>query len=122
MPMLPLVSVMMADGRPNPAEKAYVQQLIEALNSPPVPPDMMRVHEPQDVPMPRTERARQQMIESMVRLVHLDQRRSDVEMKIVRKFADAWGVDGKKVAEFDREHGKKHSGGLKRLGRFFKRR
>ncbi len=118
-PMLPLVSVMMADGAPKPAEKDYIQKLLEALGSPPVPANMLKVHEPLDVPMPKAERSRAKMIESMIRLVYLDQRRSNVEMQIVRKFAEAWGVPSAKVAEYDREHGKKQSKGLKGLfGRF----
>jgi len=111
----------MADGSPKPAEEEYVQQLLEALNSPPVPPEMMRVHDPQEVPMPRSERDRLRMIESMVRLVHLDERRSDLEMKIVRKYAAAWRIDTSAVDEFDRKYGKKRSSGLKRLWPFKRR-
>ena len=117
--MLPLISVMMADGTPKPAEQEYVGQLLEAFNSPPVPQGMMRVHEPHDTPMPRTKRDRLRMIESMVKLVHLDQNRTGIEMQIVRKYATAWDISEKWVKHYDDEYGKQYSSGLKRLWRSF---
>jgi hypothetical protein len=125
-PLLPLVSVMVADGRVHPAEHAFLKRFLKANRCPPIPTEHLRVHRPDAVPLPPDPRTRARMLEAMVHLVHVDRLRDGSEFRVVEEFARAWGVDPMAIARWDALYRKRHATGLQRLwlilqSTFFKR-
>ena len=114
-PMLPLVSVMVADGRVHPAEQAFLQRFLAANQCPPIPTDYVRVHRPEAVPAPPDLRACERMVEAMVHLVHVDRLRDGTEFRVVEEYARAWGVAPSAVAHWDQLYRKRYATGLIRL-------
>ncbi len=113
--LLPLVSVMVADGRVHPAEEAFLQRFLQANRCPAIPSEHVRVHRPEVVPVPPDPRTRARMVEAMVHLVHVDRLRDGSEFRVVEEFARAWGVDPTAVARWDTLYRKRHATGLQRL-------
>jgi len=113
--MLPLVSVMVADGRVHPAEEAFLQRFLAANQCPPIPAELMRVHRPGAVPVPPDPLARERMLEAMVHLVHVDRLRDGTEFRVVEEFARAWDVPPQRVAHWDQLYRKRYAAGLRRL-------
>jgi len=114
-PMLPLVSVMVADGRVHPAEEAFIQRFLAANQCPPVPAQHVRVHRPEVVPMPPDPRTRERMLEAMVHLVHVDRLRDGTEFRVVEEYARAWGVAPARTAHWDQLYRTRYATGLRRL-------
>ena len=114
-PMLPLVSVMVADGRVHPAEEAFLQRILTANQCPPVPAAFVRVHRPDSVPVPPDPRARERMIEAMIHLVHVDRLRDGTEIRVVEEYARAWGIAAARVTHWDDLYRRRYATGLRRL-------
>lgn len=114
-PLLPLVSVMVADGRIHPAEEAFLQRFLKANQCPPIPLEQVRVHRPHSVPTPPRTTTRERMIEAMIHLVHVDRLRDGSEFRVVEEYARAWGVDRTRVAHWDQLYRKRYATGVRRL-------
>ena len=114
-PLLPLVSVMVADGRVHPAEEAFLNRVLARHRYPPIPALHVRVHRPETVPVSSSPEARSRMIEAMVHLVHVDRLRDGTEFRVVEEYARAWGVDPTQVARWDQTHRKRYATGMQRL-------
>lgn len=114
-PMLPLVSVMVADGRVHPAEEAFLNRVLARHKVPPIPAAHVRVHRPETVPVSSSPRARERMVEAMVHLVHVDRLRDGTEFRVVEEYARAWGVDPTKVSHWDKLYRKRYATGTQRL-------
>lgn len=114
-PMLPLVSVMVADGRVHPAEEAFLNRVLARHKVPPIPAAHVRVHRPETVPVSSSPRARERMVEAMVHLVHVDRLRDGTEFRVVEEYARAWGVDPAKVSHWDKLYRKRYATGTQRL-------
>ncbi len=114
-PMLPLVSVMVADGRVHPAEEAFLNRVLARHKVPPIPAAHVRVHRPETVPVSSSPRARERMVEAMVHLVHVDRLRDGTEFRVVEEYARAWGVDPAKVRHWDKLYRKRYATGTQRL-------
>jgi len=114
-PLLPLVSVMVADGRVHPAEEKFLRRFLDANRCPPIPADFVRVHRPEAVPRPPDARGRERLVEAMVHLVHVDRQRDGSEFRVVEEYARAWGVDPGKVLHWDNLYKRRYATGLRRL-------
>jgi hypothetical protein len=114
-PLLPLVSVMVADGRVHPAEEAFLRKFLDANRCPPIPGSYVRVHRPEAVPTPPDARTKERMLEAMVHLVHVDRQRDGSEFRVVEEYARAWGVDTGKVLHWDQMYKRRYATGLRRL-------
>jgi len=114
-PLLPLVSVMVADGRVHPAEEAFLNRVLARHRYPPIPAEHVRVHRPETVPVSSKPEARRRMVEAMVHLVHVDRLRDGTEFRVVEEYARAWGVDPARVARWDQLYRKRYATGMQRL-------
>ena len=114
-PLLPLVSVMVADGRVHPAEEAFLNPVLARHRYPPIPAEHVRVHRPETVPVSSKPEARRRMVEAMVHLVHVDRLRDGTEFRVVEEYARAWGVDPARVARWDQLYRKRYATGMQRL-------
>lgn len=113
--LLPLVSVMMADGKRHSSEEAFIQGILDAVHAERIPEEFFRTYPPSSLPKPDGQEDRIRMIEAMVHLVHVDRHRSGREMRVVRDFARAWEVSGKKVTFWDKKYRQRYAKGLLRL-------
>ncbi len=113
--LLPLVSVMVADGRVHPAEEAFLTRVLAHHRLPPIPSDLVRVHRPEAVEMPETLDERERLLEAMVHLVHVDRQRDGTEFRVVQEYARAWRVDDALIAHWDRTYRGHYATGLRRL-------
>ncbi len=114
-PLLPLVSVMVADGRVHPAEEAFLQRFLSQHRCPPIPAEFVRVHRPETLPRPPTAEQRERLLEAMVHLVHVDRSRDGSEVRVVEEYARCWGVDPARVAHWDQVYRDRYAAGVQRL-------
>lgn len=114
-PLLPLVSVMLADGRVHPAEEAFLDRFLAQHRCPPIPAEYVRVHRPETVPRPPTADQRERMLEAMVHLVHVDRSRDRSEFRVVEEYARHWGIDPARVARWDQMYRDRYTTGMQRL-------
>ncbi len=116
--MLPLVSVMVADGRVHPEEEAFITRVLARHKMPPVPGHLVRVHRPETVPFSESMKAREAMLESMVHLVHVDRLRDGTEIRVVDEYARYWGIPPQRVTHWDELYRDHYATGTRRLWMF----
>lgn len=97
--LLALVSVLMADGQRDPRETPLVEAFLKAEGLAPLSPAEMRVHRPVEVAARVPVARREGLLSLMAQLAYADGVADPSEVRVLRAFADAWGVD---QAEVDR--------------------
>ena len=113
--ILPLVSVMVADGRVHPEEEAFLMRVLARQEMPPVPAALVRVHRPETVPFSESMEARESMLEAMVHLVHVDRLRDGTEIRVVDEYARYWGIAPERVTHWDKLYQDHYAIGTRRL-------
>jgi uncharacterized tellurite resistance protein B-like protein len=96
-----LASVMVADGSMHPSEQAHVARFLEEHQMEPLAPEELRPWRPYELGPVRDLELARAALKSAVQLMHLDGVRDPSELRIVRTYARAWGVDDADVQEWD---------------------
>jgi uncharacterized tellurite resistance protein B-like protein len=102
--ILPLVSVMAADGRVLQSERKFVERVLEEEGLKPLEDHELRVHRPHEVGDVGSPEEREKLVGLMLQLAYIDQEGDSSELRVVHAFARKWGVAPERLAELERQH------------------
>lgn len=102
--ILPLVSVMAADGKLLDEERAFVQRVLEEEGLAPLQDHEIRVHRPHEVGWVGTLEEAEHLVSLMLQLAYVDQEGDSSELRVVRAFARRWGLTPERLADLERKH------------------
>lgn len=94
---LALASVIAADGHARPAEVAFVNAVLAQEQQEALRPEEIQLLRPHEVGPVGSLKEREELCHLMVQLAYIDGERDETEMRVVRDFARAWGVDPARV-------------------------
>lgn len=94
---LALISVMAADGQIRDSERRFVEHILHEEGLDALRDEEIRVHRPHEVGPVGSIKDREALLEIMVELAHIDHERDETEIRLVRDYGRAWGVDPKRV-------------------------
>ncbi|MFK7926906.1 MAG: hypothetical protein AB8H79_01865 [Myxococcota bacterium] len=112
-----LISVMAADGELRPGERQFIDRYLASQGLPNLDTDDLRIWRPHELTAPPNPDEVRMLMEACVHLVHLDRERDGTEWKVVRAFANAWGVSDEDLDRWDREYDHRYSTVMTRLWR-----
>jgi len=100
---LPLVSVMAADGQTREPELRFINAFLAEEKLAPIRPEEIRVHRPHEVGPVGSLTDRERICELMMELAHIDGEIDETEMRVIREYARAWGVDPARIDGWEKE-------------------
>jgi hypothetical protein len=98
--LLALASVAASDGEASAEDLAVLARAAEARGIPPLRPEDIRVWRPAEIDPPPTLVQREKLLEEMFHMAWSDEQLDESEVRVVRAFARAWGVDPQRVTEW----------------------
>jgi len=98
--LLALAAVAASDGEASAEDLALLAQAAEARGVPPLGPEEIRVWRPAEIAPPPTLDQRERLLSEMFHLAWSDEQLDESEVRVVRAFARAWGVDPQRVSEW----------------------
>ncbi len=98
--LLALASVAASDGEASPDDLAALVHAAAMRGIPPLAIEDIRVRRPVEIDPPPTLVQREKLLEEMFWLAWSDEQLDESEVRVVRDFARAWGVDPQRVAEW----------------------
>ena len=113
---LALISVMAADGQIRPLERQFIERMLTDEGLDPLDDAEIRIHRPHEVGPVGSLKDREALLERMIDLAHIDGEKDETEMKVIREFGRAWGIDPARISVWERGHADMNT---TRLGRFF---
>ena len=102
--ILPLVSVMAADGRIQKVEREFVERVLAEEGLEPLEDHELRVHRPHEVGPIGTAEECEKLVSLMLQLAYIDQQGDSSELRVVRAFAREWGLPPERLAALERQH------------------
>jgi len=98
--LLALASVAASDGEASEDDLQRLAAAAAARGLPPLPPYEVRVRRPAEIPPPEALEQRERLIGEMFHMAWSDEELDESEVRVVREFARAWGVDPHRVTEW----------------------
>jgi hypothetical protein len=98
--LLALASVAASDGEASEDDLAVLAQAAANRGIPPLTLDEIRVRRPGEIDAPPTLVQREKVLEEMFQIAWSDDELDESEVRVVRDFARAWGVDPQRVTEW----------------------
>jgi hypothetical protein len=98
--LLALASVAAADGEASEDDQATLAEAAARRGIPPLPPHEVRVRRPGEIDPPATLGQREVLLKEMFWMAWSDSELDESELRVVRAFARAWGVDPQRVQEW----------------------
>lgn len=98
--LLALASVAASDGEASPQDLELLGRAAEIRGLPPLAPEEIRVRRPFEIDPPATLVQREKLLEEMFWMAWSDEELDESEVRVVRDFARAWGVDPQRVTEW----------------------
>jgi endogenous inhibitor of DNA gyrase (YacG/DUF329 family) len=95
-----LASVAAADGEANAGDMGALERAAAARGLPPLPIEEVRVRRPGEIDPPPTLVDRERVLEEMFQMAWADGQMDDSELKVIRDFSRAWGIDPARLAEW----------------------
>ena len=95
--LLALVSVLMADGQRDPREMPLVEAFLKAEGLAPLSVEELRVHRPVEIAARVPVERREGLVSLMAQLAYADGVADPSEVRVLRAYADAWGVSQDEV-------------------------
>lgn len=116
--MLALASVAAADGEASPDDQAVLLRAAQKRNIPPLHPMDVRVWRPNEVDPPPTLADRERVLEEMFQMAWADGQMDESELRVIRDYSRAWGIDPERLKEWIELYS---FGESNRLERWFRR-
>lgn len=113
--VLALVSVLVADGKRDPREMAFMDRFLAAESMAPLAPEEVKVHRPVEVAARIPPTRREGLIELMVQLACVDGEADPSEQRLVQSYAGHWGVDAARVEGWFAQYQGRYATDLQRL-------
>lgn len=98
--LLALASVAAADGEASPEDQEVLFRAAERRQVVPLRPEDMRVWRPNEIPAPATLVDRERVLEEMLQLAWADGQLDASELRVIKDFARAWGIDPQRVKDW----------------------
>ena len=98
--LLALASVAAADGEASFDDQQVLLRAAERRGMAPLSPEEVRVWRPNEIPAPATLVDRERVLEEMLQLAWADGQLDASELRVVRDFARAWGIDPQRVRDW----------------------
>lgn len=98
--LLAIASVAAADGEASPDDLVVLQRAAEKRGVMPLSPDEIRVWRPNEIPPPSTLVDRERVLEEMFQTGWSDGQMDESELRVIRDFARAWGIDPERLREW----------------------
>lgn len=98
--LLALASVAAADGEASFDDQQVLLRAAERRGMIPLPPEDMRVWRPNEIPAPATLVDRERVLEEMLQLAWADGQLDASELRVIKDFARAWGIDPQRVRDW----------------------
>lgn len=98
--LLALASIAAADGDAGGADHAALARAAERRGVPPLSPEELRVWRPNELAAPPTLTDRERMLEEMFQLAWGDGQLDESELRVIRNYARAWGIDPVRMSEW----------------------
>lgn len=98
--LLALASVAAADGEASFDDQQVLFRAAERRQMAPLPPEDVRVWRPNEIPAPGTLVDRERVLEEMLQLAWADGQLDASELRVIRDFARAWGIDPQRVQDW----------------------
>ncbi len=117
--LLALASVAAADGEASLEDQQGLLRAAEKRGMPPLPPFDVRVWRPNEIPAPGTLVDRERVLEEMLQLAWSDGQLDASELRVIKDFARAWGIDPQRVRDWIDAYDFGASGPLERWLRRF---
>ena len=95
--LLALVSVLMADGQRDPREMPLVEAFLKSEGLAPLSEPELRVHRPVEIATRVPAQRREELLSLMAQVAYADGVADPSEVRVLRAFADAWGVAQEEV-------------------------
>jgi hypothetical protein len=98
--LLALASVAASDGEASPEDLEVLAKAAAMRGIPPLDLAEIRVRRPAEIDPPPTLVQRERLVEEMLWMAWSDDQLDESEVRVVRDFARAWGVDPQRVTEW----------------------
>jgi tellurite resistance protein len=95
-----LASVAAADGEASVDDQAVLRRAAEKRGIPLLAPEDVRVWRPNEIDPPATLNDRERVLEEMFQMAWSDGQLDDSELRVIKDFARAWGIDPERVKEW----------------------
>jgi uncharacterized membrane protein YebE (DUF533 family) len=97
--LLALASVAAADGEASFDDQQVLVRAAEKRNMVPLSAEEWRVRRPNEIDPPATLQDRERVLEEMLQMAWCDGQLDESELRVIREFARAWGIDPQKINE-----------------------
>lgn len=98
--LLALASVAAADGEASADDQMILSRAAAKRNMPLLPVEDVRVWRPNEIDPPPTLVDRERVLEEMFQMACSDGQLDDSELRVIRDFARAWGIDPERLKEW----------------------
>lgn len=98
--LLALASVAAADGEASVDDQTVLARAAEKRGLPMLAPDEIRVWRPNEIDPPPTLVDRERVLEEMFQMAWADAQLDDSELRVIRDYSRAWGIDPERVKEW----------------------
>lgn len=98
--LLAIAAIAAADGDAGPDDVAFLARAAEKRQIPPLTPDMIHVRRPTEIDPPPTLNDRERVLEEMFQMAMSDGQMDESEMRVIRGFSMAWGIDPERLKEW----------------------
>ena len=116
--LLAIASVAAADGEASMDDQAVLQRAAERRGMPPLGPEDVRVWRANEIEPPPTLVDRERVLEEMFQMGWADGQMDESELRVIRDFARAWGIDPERLREWTELYS---FGDANRFERWFRR-
>lgn len=116
--LLAIASVAAADGEASVDDQAVLVRAATKRGMPPLHPEDIRVWRPNEIDPPATLVDRERVLEEMFQMGWSDGQMDESEMRVIRDFSRAWGIDPERLKEWTELYS---FGDSNRVERWFRR-
>lgn len=116
--LLALASVAAADGEASPEDLTVLLRAAANRGMPPLAPEDVRVWRPNEIDPPATLLDRERVLEEMFQMGWADGQLDESELRVIRDFSRAWGIDPERLREWTELYSFGEQG---RIERWFRR-
>jgi hypothetical protein len=116
--LLAIAAVAAADGEAGEDDLGFLERAAEKRQIPPLASDVIHVRRPTEIDPPPTLDARERVLEEMFQMAMSDGQMDESEMRVIRGFSMAWGIDPERLREWTELYS---FGDLGKFERWFRR-
>jgi len=116
--LLAIASVAAADGEASADDQQFLLRAAQKRRIPPLAAEDIRVWRPNEIDPPATLVDRERVIEEMFQMSVCDGQLDDSELRVIKDFARAWGIDPERVKQWMEDYS---FGDRNRIERWFRR-